>query len=73
MELYVSFISYKCFNLSYFDNNLKYITLQRSIRYLLDKKEYKDFEKAGAHIDKCTDVSGKVAKWTAEIIIDELL
>jgi len=40
---------------------------------LLDQKEYKEFEQAGAHIDKCTDVSGKVAKWTAEIIIDDLL
>ena len=40
---------------------------------LLDKKDYQDFEKAGAHIDKCTEVSGNVAKWTAEIIIDELI
>ena len=40
---------------------------------LLDKNDYNEFEKAGAHKDKCTDVSGKVAKWTAEIIIDELL
>ncbi len=29
---------------------------------LLDKKEYHDFEKAGAHIDKCTSVSGNVAR-----------
>jgi len=40
---------------------------------LLDQKEYQEFEKAGAHIDKCTDVSGKVARWTAEIIIDDIL
>jgi len=40
---------------------------------LLDKNDYIEFEKAGAHVDKCTDVSGKVAKWTAEIIIDDLL
>ena len=40
---------------------------------LLDKNDYIEFEKAGAHVDKCTDVSGKVAKWAAEIIIDDLL
>ena len=40
---------------------------------LLDKNDYKDFENAGAHIDKCTDVSGKVARWTAEIIINDIL
>ena len=39
---------------------------------LLDKNDYIEFEKAGGHIDKCTDVSGKVAKWTAEIIITDL-
>ena len=40
---------------------------------LLDPKEYEEFEKAGAHVDKCPSVSGNVAKWTAEIILDELL
>ncbi len=39
---------------------------------LLDPKEYKEFERAGAHVDKCPSVSGNVAKWTAEIILDEL-
>jgi len=39
---------------------------------LLNLKEYAEFEKAGAHIDKCPVVSGKVARWTAEIILDEL-
>jgi len=39
---------------------------------LLKLKDYLDFEKAGAHIDKCPAVSGKVARWTAEIILDEL-
>jgi C_GCAxxG_C_C family probable redox protein len=39
---------------------------------LLDPKEYEEFEKAGAHIDKCTDVSGKVARWTTEIILNDL-
>ena len=37
---------------------------------LLDPKEYQEFEKAGAHIDKCPSVSGNVAKWAAEIILD---
>ena len=39
---------------------------------LLDANEYEEFEKAGAHVDKCPDVSGKVARWTAEIILDYL-
>jgi C_GCAxxG_C_C family probable redox protein len=39
---------------------------------LLDQKDYEEFEKAGAHVDKCPSVSGNVAKWTAEIIINEL-
>jgi C_GCAxxG_C_C family probable redox protein len=37
---------------------------------LLDPKEYQEFEKAGAHIDKCPSVSGNVARWAAEIILD---
>jgi C_GCAxxG_C_C family probable redox protein len=40
--------------------------------FLLDPEEYKQFEKAGAHIDKCPSVSGKVAKWTAEIILKDI-
>ena len=39
---------------------------------LMDKQEYEQFENAGAHIDKCPRVSGTVAKWTAEIILEEL-
>jgi len=39
---------------------------------LLDPKEYQEFEKAGAHVDKCPVVSGNVAKWTAEIILNNL-
>jgi C_GCAxxG_C_C family probable redox protein len=39
---------------------------------LLDKDEYEAFEKAGAHVDKCTSVAGNAAKWTAEIILNEL-
>jgi C_GCAxxG_C_C family probable redox protein len=37
---------------------------------LLDSKEYKEFEDAGAHVDKCPKVAGNVARWTAEIILD---
>jgi len=39
---------------------------------LLDKGEYALFERAGAHVDKCPSVAGNVAKWTAQIILDEL-
>jgi len=36
---------------------------------LLDAKEYAEFEKAGAHVNKCTNVSGNTARWAAEIIL----
>jgi C_GCAxxG_C_C family probable redox protein len=36
---------------------------------LLDAKDYAEFEKAGAHVNKCTNVSGNTAKWAAEIIL----
>jgi C_GCAxxG_C_C family probable redox protein len=39
---------------------------------LLDKQDYEAFEKAGAHVDKCTSVAGNAAKWTAEIILNDL-
>ena len=39
---------------------------------LFDPDDYAEFEKAGAHVDKCTVVSGNTAKWTAEILIDDL-
>ena len=39
---------------------------------LLDKQQYEAFEKAGAHVDKCTSVAGNAARWTAEIILNEL-
>ena len=39
---------------------------------LLDPKEYKEFEEAGAHVDKCPSVAGNVARWTAEIILKEI-
>jgi len=38
-----------------------------------DPKEYGEFEKMGGHVDKCTSVSGNVARWTAEIILDNNL
>lgn len=37
---------------------------------LMDSKDYAEFERLGAHVDKCTSVSGNVARWAAEIIID---
>lgn len=39
---------------------------------LRDSKDYAEFEKAGAHVDKCTSVSGNTARWAAEILIDDL-
>ncbi len=36
---------------------------------LLDAKDYAEFEKAGAHVNKCTNVSGNTARWAAEIIL----
>jgi len=39
---------------------------------LLDPGEYEEFERAGGHVDKCTAVSGNVARWAAEIILGEL-
>jgi C_GCAxxG_C_C family probable redox protein len=39
---------------------------------LFDKEEYAAFEKAGAHVDKCPSVAGNAARWTAEILIDDL-
>jgi len=36
---------------------------------LMDNKDYEKFEEMGAHVDKCPEVSGKVAMWTAEIIL----
>jgi len=39
---------------------------------LWDPIDYKKFENAGGHVDKCPSVSGNTAKWTAEIIVDIL-
>lgn len=38
---------------------------------LLNPADYTAFEKAGGHQDKCPDVTGKTAKWTAEIFLEE--
>lgn len=38
---------------------------------LWDSEDYKKFEEAGAHEDQCPDVTGKVARWTAEVLLEE--
>ena len=38
---------------------------------LWDKDEYKAFNDAGGHTDKCPAVAGNVAKWVAEILLAE--
>ena len=35
-----------------------------------DPKDYKAFEEAGGHKDKCPHVAGMVARWTAELLIE---
>lgn len=37
---------------------------------LWDREDYAAFEKAGAHIDKCTGVTGSVAAWTVELLLE---
>jgi len=39
---------------------------------LLDPDEYALFKKEGAAPDRCQSVAGKTARWTAEIILNEL-
>ena len=39
---------------------------------LMDKDDYAEFDRMGAHVDKCPEVSGKVARWAAEILINDL-
>lgn len=34
-------------------------------------EDYKEFERLGGHQDKCPIVTGNVAKWTAEIMMEE--
>jgi len=38
---------------------------------LRDPEEYKEFEKAGGHAEKCPEVVGKAARWVAEILLEE--
>ena len=37
--------------------------------YLRDEEEFAAFEAAGAHQDKCPNVTGNVAKWTAALLL----
>jgi len=41
--------------------------------YLPDPDEFAKFDAAGAHTTVCNDVCGKVARWTAEVVIQENL
>jgi len=41
--------------------------------YMPDPDEFAKFDAAGAHTTVCTEVCGKVAMWTAEIVIQENL
>ena len=38
---------------------------------LWDPKEDEDFERAGAHTEKCPTAAGNVAMWVAEVLLDE--
>ncbi|MEN2975236.1 MAG: C-GCAxxG-C-C family protein [Candidatus Caldarchaeales archaeon] len=38
---------------------------------LWDPEDYNRFEEMGAHRDKCPDVTGKVARWVAEILLSQ--
>jgi C_GCAxxG_C_C family probable redox protein len=37
---------------------------------LWDPQDYRAFEDAGGHVDKCPDVVGKTARWTAQILLE---
>jgi len=39
--------------------------------YVEDQDEFKKFEEAGAHTEKCVDTVGNAARWTMEILIDK--
>ena len=36
-----------------------------------DSNEYREFEAMGGHKDKCTKVTGNIAKWVVEILLEE--
>lgn len=38
---------------------------------LYDPAEFQEFERAGGHDDKCTEVVGKAARWVGEIFLKE--
>ena len=38
---------------------------------LNDPQDFKEFEEAGAHVDKCPGVVGRAAQWVAEIILED--
>ena len=38
---------------------------------LLDTSEREEFEKAGAHTEKCPSVAGNAAMWTVEILLEQ--
>lgn len=38
---------------------------------LWDSEDYKRFEEEGGHRDKCPSVTGKVARWVAEILLND--
>lgn len=37
---------------------------------LWDAKDYQEFERAGGHKDKCPTITGNVAMWVAEILLE---
>jgi len=39
--------------------------------YIADPEDFKKFEEAGGHDDKCTDVVGKSARMAVKLILDE--
>jgi len=38
---------------------------------LWDAEEFREFEEAGGHRDKCPEVTGKVARWVAETVLSD--
>ena len=39
--------------------------------YIADMDDFKKFEEAGGHVDKCTDVVGKASQLAVKLILDE--
>ena len=38
--------------------------------HFLDGEDYRAYEEAGGHVDKCPDVVGRACAWLAEILLD---